>query len=168
MLSLLCAVWTSFLSYSCAVGVREGMAQIAITKALGLLGLSTYQLCPCGLRHTYPTPPHPCSVRRNAEQQRNPTLYTMGPRLINSNPPQHILDKVDISTPHYTTLHHTTPHYTTLHHTTLHHTTPHYTTPHYHVSIVPFQIQENKINIEIHTTSTLQVKHYCIDSECIV
>ena len=123
MFSLLCAVWTSFLSYSCAVGVREGMAQIAITKALGLLGLSTYQLCPCGLRHTYPTPPHPCSVRRNAEQQRNPTLYTMGPRLINSNPPQHILDKVDISTPH-----HTTPHYTTPYHTTPHYTTPHYTT----------------------------------------
>ena len=146
-----------------------------------------------------PPPPRPCSVRRKAVEQRNPTLYTMEPRLTSTKPPQHILDKVHLctalTTPHhhltyilYLTAHHTTLlTYVTPHHLTPHHLTPHYITPHptshhnpscaaippsphhtTYTSPFPFQIQENKINIEIHTTSTLQVKHYCVDSESCV
>ena len=114
------------------------------------------------------------SVRRKAVQQRKPTLYTMEPRLTSTKPPRHILEKVHTLT--CTTLHYTThlTSYTLLHiillhpsphHITLLHFKPHCTTP---LTPIPLQIQENKINIEVHTISTLQVKHYCVDSKFIM
>lgn len=174
---------------SCSLGWR-GWPLNACSSCLAYMG--TPEHC-C---HSPALPAHPCSVRRKAVQQRNPTLYTMGPRLTSTKPPQHILDKVhahpspphpthpipphpipphttpSLTTPlipshpipphtipsHITSSSHLTPHHLTLSHPIPPHITSHHTTP------FPFQIQDNKINIEIRTTPR-HVKHYCVDSE---